>query len=162
MREVARKAWKSRTPRERAVLAALGVVLAAAFIVSLIQTASHARSRLRPSVTALRGQLARLDQQASEIERLRASPPVAVSQSDLRELVQAQIGAELSRALVRIDARNADEVEVVFGAVPFDKWLAWIAGLKGQQVRVASSRIEALTSPGLVSVTATLVRAKPR
>ena len=106
--------------------------------------------------------LARLDQQASEVERLRASPPPAVSQSDLRALVQAQIGAELSRALVRIDARNPDEVEVAFGAVPFDKWLGWVAGLKGQQVRVASSRIEALTSPGLVSVRATLVRAKPR
>jgi general secretion pathway protein M len=162
MREQVRKAWKSRTPRERVALAALGVVLAAAFFVSLIQTATHARSRLRPSVTALRGQLARLDQQASEIERLRASPPPAVSQSDLRALVQAQIGAELSRALVRIDARNPDEVEVAFGAVPFDKWLGWVAGLKGQQVRVASSRIEALTSPGLVSVRATLVRAKPR
>ena len=161
MREKVRKVWQSRTPRERAVLAALGVVLAAAFIVSLIQTASHARSRLRPSVTALRGQLARLDQQAMEIERLRASPPVAASPSDLRALVQAQIGAELSRALVRIDARNPDEVEVAFGAVPFDRWLSWIAGLKGQQVRIASSRIEALTSPGLVSVTATLVRAKP-
>jgi len=162
MREVARKAWKSRTPRERAVLAALGVVLAAAFLVSVIQTATHARSRLRPSVTALRSQLARLDQQAREIERLRASPPVATSDSDLRALVQAQIGAELSRALVRIDARNPDEVEVAFGAVPFDKWLGWIAGLKGQQVRVASSRIEALTTPGLVSVTATLVREKAR
>jgi len=162
MRAQARRAWQSRTPRERAVLAALAVVLAAALLVSLIQTASHARSRLRPSVTALRGQLARLDQQASEIERLRAAPPVAASQSDLRALVQAQIGAELSRALLRIDARDPDEVEVVFGAVPFDRWLGWIAGLKAQQVRVASSRIEALTSPGLVSVTATLVRAKPR
>lgn len=162
MRAQLRKAWQSRTPRERTVLAALGVVLAAAILVSLVQTATHARSRLRPSVTALRAQLASLDQQAREIERLRAAPPVAVSQSDLRSLVQAQIGAELSRALVRIDARDPDEVEVVFGAVPFAKWLSWIAGLKAQQVRVASSRIEALTSPGLVSVTATLVRAKPR
>lgn len=162
MRERVRKAWQSRTPRERAVLVALGVVLAAACLVSLVQTATHARSRLRPSVTALRAQVASLDEQAREIERLRAAPPVAVSQSDLRSLVQAQIGAELSRALVRIDARDSDEVEVVFGAVPFAKWLSWIAGLKAQQVRVASSRVEALTSPGLVSVTATLVRAKPR
>jgi len=162
MRAQLRKAWQSRTPRERAVLAALGVVLAAAFLVSLVQTATHARSWLRPSITALQGQLARLDQQAREIERLRASPPVAVSQSDLRALVQAQVGAELSRALVRIDAQDPDQVKVVFGAVPFSEWLNWIAGLKAQQVRVASSRIEALTSPGLVSVTATLVRAKPR
>ena len=162
MRAQLRKAWESRTPRERAAVAALGAVLAAALLVSLVQTASHARSRLRPSVTALQGQLARLDRQAGKIERLRAAPPLAVSQSDLRSLVQSQIGAELARALVRIDAPDPDRVEVVFGAVAFSDWLHWIAGLKAQNVRVAASRIEALTSPGLVSVTATLVRANPR
>ena len=162
MRAELRKIWQSRTPRERAVLAALGVVLAAAFLVSLIQAATHSRSRLRPSVTALQGQLARLDQQASEIERLRASPQVAASKSDLRALLQAQIGAELSRALVRIDVRDPDDVEVVFGAVAFSDWLKWIGALNAQNVRVASSRIEALTTPGMVSVTATLARAKPR
>ena len=72
MRAQLRKAWESRTPRERAVLAALGGVLLAILLVSLVQTATHARSRLRPSVMALQGQLARLDQQAREIERLRA------------------------------------------------------------------------------------------
>ena len=95
-------------------------------------------------------------------ERLRAGPQVTVSQSGRRSLVQSQIGAELSRALVRIDAPDPDRVEVVFGAVAFPDWLNWVAGLKAQNVRVAASRIEALTSPGLVSVTAILVRANPR
>lgn len=162
MRAWLHKTWQSRTPRERAVLVALGVVLTAAVLVSIVRMATHARNRLRPSVTALQGQLARLDQEASEIERLRASPQVAASKSGLRALVQAQLGAELSRALVRIDVRDPDDVEVVFGAVAFSDWLKWIAALKAQNVRVASSRIEALTSPGLVSVTATLVRAKSR
>lgn len=162
MRAQLRKAWASRTPRERLVVAALGVVLLAALLVSLVQAASHARSRLRPSVMILQGQLARLDQQAREIERLRAAPQASVSQSDLRSLVQAQIGAELSRALLRIDAPDPARVEVVFGAVAFPDWLNWIAGLNALNVRVATSRIEALTSPGLVSVTATLERAKPR
>lgn len=157
-----RKAWQARTPRERVVLAALGVVLAAALLVSLVRAADRARGRLRPSVMALQEQMAQLDQQAGEIERLRAAPAVTVSQSDLRSVVQAQIGADLSRALVRIDAPDPDRVEVVFGAVPFSDWLRWIAGLKTQNVRVATSRIEALTSPGLVSVTATLVRANRR
>lgn len=162
MRTQLRKAWESRTPRERAVVAALGVVLAAALLVSLVHTAAQARSRLRPSVTALQGQLARLDQQAREIERLRAAPAMTASQSDLRAVVQSQLGADLSRALVRIDARDSDNVEVAFGAIAFSDWLNWIAGLNAQNVRVATSRIEALTSPGMVSVTATLVRAKPR
>jgi general secretion pathway protein M len=160
MRAELRKAWESRTPRERVVVAALGVVLIAAFFAWLVQAAVQARNQLHPSVLASRGQLARLDQQAMEIERLRAAPPVAVSQSDLRALVQSQLGAGLTRTLVRIDAPDPDQVEVVFGAVAFSEWLNWIAGLKTQQVRVAASRVEALTSPGLVSVTATLVRAK--
>lgn len=162
MKAALRKAWQSRTPRERAVLAALGAVLLAALLVSFLQTATQARSRLRPSVTALQGQLARLDQQATEIERLRASPRVTVSQSDLRALVQSQIGGALSQALVRIDAPDPDQVDVVFGAVAFSDWLDWIAGLKALQVRVGASRIEPLSTPGLVSVTATLVRAKPQ
>ena len=162
MRAELRAAWKSRTPRARALIAALGVLLAAALLAWLVQTATEARSRLRPRVTTLQGQLARINQQAMEIERLRAAPPVAVSQSDLRALVQSQIGAGLSSALVRIDAPDPDQVEVVFGAVPFADWLKWIDGLKAQQVRVATSRIEVLTSPGMVSVTATLVRSKPR
>jgi type II secretory pathway component PulM len=153
-----RKAWASRTPRERAVLVALGVVLLAALLISLVQAAAQARARLRPSVTALQAQLARLERHAAEIERLRASPPVVVSPSDLRALVQSQIGAGLSQALVRIDAPEPGRVQVVFGAVPFPDWLAWIDGLKAQQVRVETSRIEALSSPGVVSVTATLVR----
>jgi general secretion pathway protein M len=161
MRAELRKAWESRTPRERVAVAALGVVLMAALFTWLVQAAVQARKQLRPNVTALQGQLTRLNQQAMEIERLRASPPVAVSQSDLRALVQSQLGAGLTRTLVRIDAPDPDQVEVVFGAVAFSDWLNWIAGLKAQQVRVAASRVEALTSPGLVSVTATLVRAKP-
>ena len=162
MRAQVRKAWEARTPHERAVLVALAVVLLAAILVSFVRTASEARSRLRPSVTALHGQLAHLEEQAREIERLRAAPPVAASQSDLRALVQSRMGATLSGALVRVDALDADRVEVAFGAVSFSDWLNWLAGLKALQVRVAASRIESMSSPGLVSATATLERAKAR
>jgi general secretion pathway protein M len=162
MKVALRKAWDARTPRERAVLAALGVVLVAALFVSLLQAATQARSRLQPGVAALQGQLARLERHAMEIERLRAAPPVAASPSELRALVQAQIGAGLQQALVRIDAPEPGRVEVVFGAVAFADWLNWVASLKAQHVRVAASRVETLTAPGMVSVSATLVRAGSR
>jgi len=68
----------------------------------------------------------------------------------------------LSGALVRIDAPDANQVVVVFGAVAFADWLNWIAGLRSQHVRLDTCRIEALSTPGMVSVTATLVRAKPQ
>ena len=163
MKAKLRTVWHSRAPRERVVIAVLAVLAGVASYVWLVQAADRAHTRLRASVPALRAQAARLEQQAGELERLRSAPPVAASKTDLRTLVQAQAGAVgLSRALVRIDAPDANQVVVVFGAVAFADWLNWIAGLKSQHVRLDACRIEALSTPGLVSVTATLVRAKPR
>lgn len=163
MRAQLRKAWESRAPRERAIIGALAVMLGIVLYVWLVQSAGQARVQLRASVTMLRAQAARLEQQAAELERLRTAPAISASQTDLRTLVQAQAGAAgLSRALVRIDAPDADQVVTVFGAVAFADWLNWIAGLRSQHVRLDACRIEALSTPGLVSVTATLVRAKPQ
>ena len=161
MRAHLRKAWESRAPRERAVIVALAALLGVVLYVWLVQSAGQARVQLRTSVTTLRAQAVRLDQQALEYGRLRVAPAAAVSPTDLRTLVQAGVGdAGLARALVRIDAPDADQVVVVFGAVAFADWLNWIAGLKSQHVRLDACRIEALSTLGLVSVTATLVRAK--
>ena len=163
MRAQLRKAWESRAPRERAIIAALAALLGVILYVWLVQAAGQARMRLRASVTTLQAQAARLDQQALEYGRLRMAPTVTASPTDLRTLVQARVDdAGLARALVRIDATDADQVVVVFGAVAFADWLNWIAGLKSQQVRLDTCRIEVLSTPGLVSVTATLARAKQR
>ena len=159
MKAKLRTLWQSRAPRERVVIAVLAVLAGVASYVWLVQAADRAHTRLRASVPALRAQAARLEQQAGELERLRSAPPVAASKTDLRTLVQAQAGAAgLSRALVRIDAPDANQVVVVFGAVAFADWLNWVAGLTAQQVRLEVCRVEALSTPGLVSVTATLVR----
>ena len=161
MRTRLRRLWESRAPRERAIIAALAVMLGAVLYVWLVQSAERARVQLHTSVTTLRAQAARLERQAAELERLRATPATPASQTDLRTLVQAQAGAAgLSRALVKIDASDADQVVVVFGAVAFADWLNWVASLKSQQVRLDTCRIEALSTPGMVSVTATLLRAK--
>lgn len=159
MKAKLRTLWQSRAPRERVVIAVLAVLAGVASYLWLVQSADRAHTRLRATVPALRAQAARLEQQAGELERLRAAPPVASSKTDLRTLVQAQAGAAgLSRALVRIDAPDANQVVVVFGAVAFTDWLNWVAGLTAQQVRLEVCRVEALSTPGLVSVTATLVR----
>ncbi len=159
MKAKLRTLWQSRAPRERVVIAVLAVLAGVASYVWLVQAADRAHTRLRASVPALRAQAARLERQAGDLERLRSAPPAAASKTDLRTLVQAQAGAAgLSRALVRIDAPDANQVVVVFGAVAFADWLNWVAGLTAQQVRLDVCRVEALSTPGLVSVTATLVR----
>ena len=142
------------------IVAVLSVVVVGMLYVSLLYSASRARPPLRASVLSLRADAARLDQQADEVERLRAVPPPATSQTDLRTLIQAQAGsAGLASALVRIDASEANRVQVVFGAVAFPDWLNWVAALNSQDIRLETCRIEALAKPGLVSVSATFVRA---
>ena len=79
-----------------------------------------------------------------------------------RQVSQITCAQTVRPALVRIDAPDANQVKVDFGALPFADWLAWVASLQAQQVRLDTCRIEALSTPGLVSVTATLVRAKPQ
>jgi general secretion pathway protein M len=156
-----RKAWASRAPRERVVIAALAAVLCAASYLWLAYSADRARGQLRASVAALRTTAALLDQQAAEHERLRTTPAPAVAPADLRALVQARTdAARLSGALTRIDAPDADHLQVAFGAVSFADWLGWIAALQAQQVRIEAARVEALAAPGMVSATATLARAK--
>ncbi len=164
MRAQLRKAWESRSPRDRMIIAALAMVLGVVGYVALVLSAQRARGPLRASVMSLQAEAARLDQQALEYTHLRAAPSATASTTDLRTLVQARIDdAGLATALVRIDAPDSDQVVVVFGAVVFADWLKLVAGLRSQQVRMDTGRIEALaTSPGQVSVTVTLVRARPR
>jgi general secretion pathway protein M len=161
MRARLRRLWESRAPRERMVVAVLTVALGVVLYLWLVQSAERARGQLRTNVTTLRAQAAGLEQQAVEYERLRATPPATASATDLRTLVQAQAAAAgVLRALQRIDAPDANQVQVVLGSVAFEDWLNWVGGLQSQQVRLDTCRIEALSTAGLVSVTATFTRAK--
>jgi type II secretory pathway component PulM len=153
---------ESRAPRERVVAATLAALIGIGLYVLLVQSAMNARTRLTATVTALHEQRARLEQEAAELERVRAASAPRPSQGDLRALVQTQaVGAGLSPGAMRVDAAGADEVRVVLGAVAFSDWLAWVASLQSQKVRLDTCRIEALATPGLVSVTATFLRPSP-
>ena len=158
-----RQLWESRAPRERTLLLALASVLLVIAYALLVYSAERARTPLRASVMQLRAQAARLDQQALEFGHLRAAPIATTSNSDLYKLVQDRVAqAGLAHALTRIDAPDADHVVLVFGAVAFADFVDWIAGLKAQHIRLDACRIEALSTPGLVSVSATVTRPKPQ
>ena len=161
MKAALRRAWESRAPHERMVIAVAAAVLGVASYVLVVHSAERGRRQLSASVDTLRTQAAILDQQAAEHARLRATPAPAVSPTDLRALVQARVDAAgLSHALTRLDAPDADHVRVTLGAVSFAHWLDWIAALQSQNVRLESARVEALSAPGMVSATATLTRAR--
>ena len=116
-----------------------------------------------PEEPMLRALAGRLEHEAAEYESLRLKSPATTSKTELRTLVQAQIDAEgLARSTTRIEAAGPNVVQVVFGAVAFADWLKWVASLQSQQVRLDTCRIETLSTPGLVSITATFTRAKPQ
>ena len=155
------KLWESRSPRDRIIIVILAVVVGSALYLLLAQSAYRARAQIGKSLSTLRAQAARLNLDATELERLRALPAPPNAQTNLRTLIQARVeAAGLARALVRIDAPDANQVQVVFGAVAFTEWLAWVASLQAEHVRLDTGRIEALSTPGMVGVTATFTRAR--
>ena len=163
MRVRLRKIWESRSPRDRVLIAILAAVVAVVLYLWLMQSAQSARTQLGASLSVLRAQALRLDLDATELERVRATPVPPSAQTDLRTLIQARADAAgLARALVRIDAPDANQVQVVFGAVAFAEWLAWVVSLQAERIRLDTGRIEALSTPGMVGITATFVRAKPK
>jgi general secretion pathway protein M len=161
MKTSLRNFWASRTPRERVFVIVMTMVVGCALYIWLWQSSNQARRQAAAAVRSLSSQTLRFEQDAAEYERLRSLPAVTASNTPLREVVQAQTDAAgLSKAQIRIDAPEPNRVQVVFGAVAFTDWLAWLASLQAQQIRLDSCRIEALSSAGMVGVTATLVRAK--
>ena len=151
-----------RAPHERIILAALAAIIVAVLYVWFLQVSGRERTRLGASVAQLRSQATRLEEQARELVQLRSVPARKVSTEDLRTQMQARItDAGLARVLVSIDAPDPDRVKVVFGSLPFADWIAWVVSLQAQHIRLEDCRIEALTEPGLVTVTATFARAKP-
>lgn len=158
-----RKLWESRSPRQRVAIALLAALVGAALYGSLNQSASRARTQLGSSVSVLRTQALRLDQDATELARVRAVRVPATSQTDLRTQVQALVAASgIAGGLSRIDAADANHVQVVFGSVAVADWLEWVASLQAQRIRLDTVRIEALSTPGLAGVTATFTRASPQ
>lgn len=155
--------WLARTPQERKALGVGSVLLFFLLYIWLLQASSAARSTLRDSVLILRTEAAALEQQAIELEQLRGLEPLPTSELMLLPLLQtAAANAGLADLLSQSEALDNDQVRLTFGAVPFATWLRWIDALQAQNVRVASARIEALSTPGLVSVTATLQRPAPQ
>lgn len=151
--------WQARTFRERVFAVGLAVFLAALVYVLLVHTAQQARAQLGVSLSGLRTQAQRLERDAAEVRRLREAPPPAPSPTSLRVLVQAQIDAAgLAQGVRRIDAGGPAQVQAEFGALAFADWLTLVNTLQAQQVRLDTCRIEALSTPGLVSVNAVFVR----
>jgi general secretion pathway protein M len=154
-------AWRVRTRSERAVLAVLVAIAAIVLYVIAFAEVEGRRQKLSSRVNMLSVQAAALERDAAEIERLRNAARAAPAAGDLRTAIEAQARASgVSRNVVRLDSKSADAIEAVLAPVAFGDWLAWVSALQRQGIRVETCRIEALATPGLVNVTATLTRGR--
>ncbi len=157
-----RRLWLARAPQERRLLVVASGALVLGLVVWLLTIGSQSSAALRASLPALRMQAATFEQQAAELEILRSVPAPPTPDAPLLPLIQETIGsAALSGMLSTIEPLGPEQVVVVFGAIEFSTWLAWIAVLEQQDVRVEQVRVETLATsavPGLVSVAATLGR----
>jgi general secretion pathway protein M len=154
-----RKLWLRRAPQERRLLVYGALLLCVLLYIWLMQAAGTARGTLQQRVAGLRNAAVLMEQQATELEQLRMASPPAVSDAALLPLLQESAAqAGLAELLLQGEALGADEAALTFGAIPFATWLRWIDALRMQNIHVVSARIETLSTPGLVSVSATLAR----
>ena len=154
-----RESWRNRARSERLALALCGALALALVYAFAVTSLDRARDRARSNVEVLRAHAQRLDAQAAEIERLRALGRPAASARELRIVIEDAARAAGLGAALRIDAKGAGEAQVVAGSTSFAAWLALVERLQALHVRLSNARIEALAAPGLVSVTASFVRA---
>ncbi len=155
--------WKARSPAERLAMIVMAAFVATVLYVWLVQSAMQARTRLTAAVTTLQSQTLQMEQQSVEHAKLLAAPALPPADTDLRTLVQSQIDtAGLSQSLLKLDVQDTQRVRVTFGSAVFTDWLEWVQAMQTQRVRIETCRIEALSTTGLVSITAMLVRDQSR
>ncbi|HZZ94351.1 MAG TPA: type II secretion system protein M [Usitatibacter sp.] len=144
--------WRSRSPRERRVLAWGGGLVAALLFVALAWLPlARTHARIEAELPQLRASLAALERQADEVKRLRGIPVVASSATPAGSM-PALPGAQVS-----IPAPG--RVHVVAGDVAFSALLDWLAAVQGAQgLHVESAHLEALPTSGRVRADLTLAR----
>jgi general secretion pathway protein M len=154
----ARDLWRSRAPRERAVLAAGGAVIAVMLAVALVWLPlERTRVRLEREVPELRAAVQALQRDAEEAKRLRSMAPVAAqSAAPLAALAAGAVAAPPGSRLVLVDPGHLRLTGADVGFTQLLEWLASAAGNHG--LRVESAHVEALAAPGRVRVDITLAR----
>jgi general secretion pathway protein M len=146
--------WNQRAPREKAVLAALGVVvLAAVLYLALIEPAVTGIKRLERGLPQTRSQAAQLDALLGEVKTLKARPQVAtVSPAEARGAIDKSLAAAGLKA-ARIVPLSDGDLQITMANVPFASWAVWLAGIERELgARAISVNANSTGTPGNVDV----------
>lgn len=151
--------WRSRSPRERAVLVG-GVIVAVILLgVALVWLPlERSRTRLSAEIPRLAASVAAMERNAEEVQRVRslpASTPATVAPT-------ATVAPALGRNLANAQVASIDErrIRITGADVAYGALLETIAAAQSTYgLRVDSARIDALPAAGRVR--AELVLARP-
>lgn len=150
--------WQALEPRERGLLGfGLALLLPVTLYLYVWQPMQEERQRLAIRADQLREELTVLRTRAEEVKRMRGAP-VAAAASLENAARQGAAQAGVADRLQGLTPQGADRLEVRFDAVPFDAWLRWLGQLSSQGVVLAACQVEALPTPGMARVRATLAR----
>ncbi|HTN48079.1 MAG TPA: type II secretion system protein M [Burkholderiaceae bacterium] len=123
--------WLERDPRERLILGAGGVILAAVLLyLMLIEPAWTGIGRLERSLPQQRAQAAELDSLLGEVKGLRAQPQVAtVSSAEVKGAIEASLG-RAGLKMTRMVPLSEGDLQLTFSNVPYGTWATWLAGIE--------------------------------
>ena len=147
----AASAWQDRSPRERAVLGAVGAAAALALLVAFAWLPlERTRTGLKQQLPGLRASLSTLERQAEEVRRLRSLPPAAAATAEpLVSILTANGGRTLPGA--QLTVLDGKTLAVQASDVAFGTLLEWLASMQASQgLRVREARLEALPAAGRV------------
>jgi general secretion pathway protein M len=146
--------WNERAPRERLVLAALGVVILLTLVyLILVEPAWTGIRQLERSLPQTRAQAGQLDALLGEVKTLKARPPVAtVGPSEVRSAVEKSLGGAGLKAS-RIAALADGDLQIGFANVPYAQWAGWLANIERELgARALRVTANATSTPGNADV----------
>ena len=151
--EPARARWEALGARERRVASALAVAFGAAlFYLLLWSPVESGLARARPRLASVQAQLARVQDQAAVVAKVRATPRVAPPANPVVALGQAAERNGLREQLKRVDAEGPGAVRVQIEGASFTALMAWLIDLQEQTgLRAESATLERHANPGTVN-----------
>ncbi|MGO4329714.1 type II secretion system protein M [Cupriavidus sp. 2TAF22] len=149
--------WSARNPREQAILAGGGTVLALVIGYSVLwEPAADGRARLARSLPQLRGDLAEMETLAQEARGLAASPAPSLRGEALTQALQDSLAQHGLKA-TRLASTGDNGVQLQLDKVPFGAVASWLQDVRQQQrLKVTDTRIVYVGATAMVNVTATL------